>query len=140
MISTTADIYGGYRSEDFSLYYWGDTDTVEFCLHRVIDDTYSINFYLRVPKDNAGTYEYISSHYYRENGEPLYEASGTIEAGTFTKNYPLKCEEYLGSAEQQNAFMETSRKGICELLACLEQFLIVEELEYSFTELGFTKF
>ena len=136
----TADAYGGYRSENFSLYYWGDTDTVEFCLHKTLDDTYSINFYLRVPKENTGTYEYISSHYYRENGAPLYEAEGTIEAGTFTKNYPLKCEEYLGSAEQQNAFMETSRKGICELLGCLEQFLTVEELEYTFKDLGFTKF
>lgn len=139
-INNTADAYGGYRSDGFSLYYWGDTDTIEFCLHRVLDDTFSINFYLRVPKKHTGTYEYISSHYYRETGVPLYEATGTIDAGTFTKNYPLTCEEYTGTADQQNAFMETSRKGICELLACLEQFLIVEGLEYSFEDLGFTKF
>ena len=139
-IKNTADAYGGYRSENFSLYYWGDTDTVEFCLHRVLDDTFSINFYLRVPKGNTGAYEYISSHYYRENGAPLYEAKGTIDASTFTKNYPLTCEKYTGTADQQNAFMETSRKGICELLECLEQFLIVEGLEYSFEDLGFTAF
>ncbi len=139
-ITNTADAYGGYRSENFSLYYWGDTDTVEFCLHRVLDDTFSINFYLRVPKEHTGTYEYISSHYYRENGESLYSAKGTIESGTFTKNYPLTCVNYTGSGDQQTTFMETSRKGICELLACLEQFLIVEGLEYSFEDLGFIKF
>lgn len=139
-VGNTAEAYGGYRSENFTLSYWGDTDTVEFCLHRVLDDTYSINFYLRVPKEPTGTYEYISSHYYRDNGKPLYEARGTIEADEFTKNYPLKCEEYIGSADQQDAFMETSRKGICELLACLEQFMIAEGLEYSFEDLGFTKF
>lgn len=136
----TADAYGGYRAENFSLFYWGDTDTVEFSLYKVLDDTYSISFSLRIPKEHTGTYEYITSHYYRENGNNLYAAAGTIEAGSFTKNYPLTCMAYTGSAEQQNAFMETSRKGICELLACLEQFLIAEELEYSFAELGFTKF
>lgn len=136
----TADTYGGYRSENFSLSYWGDTDTVEFCLHRAIDDTFSINFYLRVPKGNTGTYEYITSYYYRESGAPLYEAKGTIEAGKFTKNYPLTCSNYTGSTDQQNAFMETSRKGICQLLEHLEQFLIVEGLECSFKDLGFTAF
>ena len=138
--SNTADTYGGYRSESFSLYYWGDTDTLEFCLHRVLDDTFSINFWLRVPKEHTGTYEYVSSYYYRESGTPLYEAKGTIEASAFTKNYPLTCSNYIGSADQQNAFMETSRKGICELLACLEQFITVEGLECSFADLGFTKF
>lgn len=136
----TADTYGGYRSENFTLSYWGDTDTVEFCLHRVLDDTFSINFYLRVPKEHTGTYEYISSYYYRESGMSLYEARGTIEASAFTKNYPLTCSEYIGSADQQTAFMETSRKGICELLACLAQFIAVEGLECSFEDLGFTKF
>ena len=139
-VRNTADAYGGYRSENFYLYYWGDTDTVEFCLHRVLDDTFSINFFLRVPKEHTGTYEYISSYYYRESGTPLYEARGTIDAGAFTKNYPLTCSNYIGSTDQQNAFMETSRKGICELLACLEQFMAVEGLEYSFEDLGFTKF
>lgn len=139
-VGNTTEAYGGYRSEDFTLSYWGDTDTIEFCLHRVIDDMFSINFYLYVPQEHTGTYEYRSSYYYRENGESLYFARGTIEAGEFTKNHPLRCTNYIGSADQQTAFMETSRKGICELLACLEQFMIVEGLEYSFEDLGFTKF
>ena len=138
--SNTADNYGGNPADDFSLYYWGDTDTIEFCLHRVIDDTFSINFYLLVPKTNTGEYKYISSHYYRDNGEPLYEAKGTIKASDFTKNYPLTCTEYIGATEHQNEFMETSRIGICEAISCLEKFAQVEKLEYSFDDFGFSKF
>lgn len=138
--SKTADNYGGYRSEDFSLYYWGDTDKIEFCLHSVLDDTFSINFYLYVPKKHTGNYEYISSYYYRDNGEPLYEARGTIVAGEFTNNYPLNCTKYIGSTEKQNEFMEMSRQGICDLIDCLEEFIKVEKIEYSFSDFGFTKF
>ena len=138
--SKTADNYGGYRSEDFSLYYWGDTDKIEFCLHSVLDDTFSINFYLYVPKKHTGKYEYISSYYYRDNGEPLYEARGTIVAGEFTNNYPLNCTKYIGSTEKQNEFMEMSRQGICDLIDCLEEFIKVEKIEYSFSDFGFTKF
>lgn len=138
--SKTADNYGGYRSEDFSLYYWGDTDKIEFCLHSVLDDTFSVNFYLYVPKKHTGNYEYISSYYYRDNGEPLYEARGTIVAGEFTNNYPLNCSKYIGSTEKQNEFMEMSRQGICDLIDCLEEFIKVEKIEYSFSDFGFTKF
>ena len=138
--SKTADNYGGYRSEDFSLYYWGDTEKIEFCLHSVLDDTFSINFYLYVPKKHTGNYEYISSYYYRDNGEPLYEARGTIVAGEFTNNYPLNCTKYIGSTEKQNEFMEMSRQGICDLIDCLEEFIKVEKIEYSFSDFGFTKF
>ena len=74
--SKSADNYGGYASENFSLYYWGDTDKIEFCLHSVMDDTFSINFYIYVPKKHTGDYKYISSYYYRDTGEPLYEAEG----------------------------------------------------------------
>ena len=136
----TADNYGGYSSEDFTLYYWGDTDTVEFCLHSVMDETFSVNFYLRVPKTHTGTYEYISSYYYRDTGAPLYEARGTIDAALFTQNYPLTCTDYTGSADVQNEFMEMSRQGICDLIACLEEFTVVEGLEYSFADFGFEKF
>lgn len=139
-ITKTADNYGGYASEDFSLYYWGDTDTIEFCLHSVIDDTFSINFYLYVPKTYTGEYEYTSSYYYRDTGEPLYEARGTIEANSFTENYPLKCTKYIGSAEEQNDFMEMSREGICDLITCLEKFIEVEKINYSFEDFGFTSF
>lgn len=138
--SKTADNYGGYSSEDFSLYYWGDTEKIEFCLHSVLDNTFSINFYLYVPKNHTGNYEYISSYYYRENGEPLYEAKGTIVAGEFTNNYPLNCTKYIGSTDKQNEFMEMSRQGICDLIDCLEEFIIVEKIEYSFSDFGFTKF
>ena len=136
----SADNYGGYASENFSLYYWGDTDTIEFCLHSVLDETFSINFYLLVPKTQTGNYEYISSYYFRDNGEPLYEARGTIEAGKFTVNYPLTCTKYIGPAEAQNDFMEISRQGICDLIDCLEDFITVENLEYSFADFGFIKF
>lgn len=138
--SKSADNYGGYASESFSLYYWGDTDQIEFCLHSVIDETFSINFYLYVPKDHRGSYEYVSSYYYRSNGEPLYEAKGTIPAGEFTDNYPLNCSSYFGSTDKQDDFMEMSRQGICDLIACLREFIEVESIEYSFEEFGFVKF
>lgn len=138
--SKSADHYGGYASENFSLYYWGDTNKIEFCLHSVLDETFSINFYLYVPEEHSGKYEYISSYYYRDTGEPLYEAKGTVTAEEFTENYPLNCTEYFGSTENQNAFMEMSRKGVCDLIACLEKFIEVENIQYSFEDFGFLKF
>ena len=132
--SKSADNYGGYSSETFSLYYWGDTDTVEFCLHSVLDETYSINFYLYIPKTYTGNYEYLTSYYFRSNGAPLYEARGVIESGKFTKKYPLSCTEYIGSTDVQTEFMEMSRQGICDLLDCLRAFTSVENIEYSFCE------
>ena len=138
--SKPADTYGGYASEDFSLYYWGDTDKIEFCLHSVLDETFSVNFYLYVPKEHSGKYEYISSYYYRATGEPLYEARGTITAKDFTDNYPLNCTKYIGSTDKQNAFMEMSRQGVCDLIGCLERFIEVEKIKYSFKDFGFLKF
>ena len=138
--SKSADNYGGYASESFSLYYWGDTNKIEFCLHSVLDETFSINFYLYVPEHHSGKYEYISSYYYRDTGEPLYEAKGTITAEEFTDNYPLNCTKYFGSTEKQNAFMEMSRQGVCDLIGCLEKFIEVEDIKYSFEDFGFLKF
>lgn len=138
--SKSADNYGGYADEDFTLYYWGDTDTVEFSLHSTLDDTFSISFYLLIPKSHTASYEYISSYYYRDNGEPLYEAKGTIDAEKFTKSYPLTCSKYIGSADAQNDFMEMSRQGICDLIDCLKNFITAENLEYSFRDFGFAKF
>ena len=138
--SRPADLYGGYASEDFSLYYWGDTQKIEFCLHSVIDDTFSINFYLYVPKKHSGSYEYISSYYYRDTGAPLYEARGTINAAEFTDRYPLNCSKYIGSTDVQTEFMEMSRQGICDLIDCLREFIEVEDIKYSFKDLGFLKF
>lgn len=138
--SNSADNYGGDAAESFSLYYWGDSDKVDFCLHRVIDDTFSINFYLYPPKTNTGKYEYVASYYYRDNGEPLYQAEGIITASEFTKNYPLNCTKYIGSTDKQNEFMEMSRQGVCNLISCIEKFTQVEKLEYSFSDFGFTEF
>lgn len=111
--SKSADNYGGYASESFSLYYWGDTNKIEFCLHSVINDTFSINFYLYVPEEHNGSYEYITSYYYRDNGESLYEARGTINAENFTDNYPLNCTKYIGATSEQNAFMEMTCWPCC---------------------------
>lgn len=138
--SKSADHYGGYGSDDFSLYYWGDTETIEFCLHSVIDETFSINFYILVPKTHTGEYEYISSYYYRDTGKPLYEARGAIMAGEFTDSYPLNCVDYIGSTDKQNEFMEISRQGVCDLIACLKEFINVENIDYSFLDFGFTEF
>ena len=138
--SKSADCYGGYAEESFSLYYWGDTNEIEFCLHSVIDDTFSVNFYLYVPEDHSGEYEYVSSYYYRDTGSPLYEARGTINAKEFTDNYPLNCTKYFGSTEDQNTFMEMSRQGVCDLIACIERFIEVENIKYSFKDFGFLKF
>lgn len=138
--SKSADNYGGYADEQFSLYYWGDSDKIEFCLHSVLDETFSISFYLYVPKKHSGNYEYISSYYYRDNGEPLYEARGVIKGAEFTKSYPLNCDSYYGSADVQNDFMEMSRQGICDTIECLKNFVVAENLEYSFYDFGFVKF
>jgi len=138
--SDWADRYGGLSDERFSLYYWGDTDTIEFCLHSTLNDTFSINFYLYIPKRHTGNYEYTSSYYYRDTGEPLYEAKGVIRASDFTKNYPLNCTKYTGSTDFQNDFMEMSRQGLCDMLDCLKMFTEIEGLKYSFHDLGFTKF
>ena len=64
--SKSADNYGGYSSENFSLYYWADTEKIEFCLHSVIDEEFSINFYIYVPETFSGKYDYITSYYYRD--------------------------------------------------------------------------
>lgn len=138
--SKSADNYGGYQSEDFSLFYWGDTDKIEFCLHSVLDDTFSVNFYLYVPKHHTGNYEYLSSFYYRDTGASLYEARGVISAYEFTKNYPLNCTQYIGSTDVQDDFMEMSRQGICDLIDCLKNFISVEKIKYSFSDLGFANF
>ncbi len=136
----SSDKYGGYASENFILYYWGDTDTVEFCLHSVINETYSIAFYLKIPKTYNGVYDYIVSYYYRDTGYNYCEAKGTINAAEFTSSYPLTCSSYTGPSNVQNDFMEMAREGMCDTLRCLKNFLEVEHTPYKFTDLGFKKF
>lgn len=138
--SKPADNYGGYSEEDFSLYYWADTEKIEFCLHSVLDEEYSINFYIYIPKNHTGNYEYITSYYYRETGESVCESKGIIEGKSFTKNHPLNSNKYIGSASMQNNFMEMSRQGICDTLDCLKQFLQKETTGYTFSDLGFEKY
>lgn len=138
--SRTSDTYGGYGNADFSLTYWNDTEKLEFCLHSPSNDTYSHNFFIYIPKVYNGSYDYISSYYYRSNGVSKYESKGLIEASVFTKNYPLKSTSYSGAADRQNSFLEESREGICDALDCLGQFLKKENIGYTLEDLGFTKF
>lgn len=138
--SNTADHYGGFANEDFSLVYWGDTDTVEFCLHAVISEEEAFNTYLRIPKSHTGSYEYITSWYERETGASICESTGFIEAAAFTKNYPLRSESYFGSDELQTQFMENSRVLICDTIDCMGSFLRNEQLDYTLEDLGFAKF
>lgn len=132
--------YGGYENEYFSVSYWGDSKMVEFCLHCPLDETYSINFYLRMRGGYNGKYEYLSSHYYRDTGESRRSAAGYIDPAVFTDTYPLNCDEYTGGADGQNEFMEKSRKGMCDLIRCLKQFVTVENMECDFSEFGFAHF
>lgn len=138
--SVTSDTYGGYNTENFNFTYWNDSGKLEFCLHCPLDATYSHAFYIYIPKSYNGNYEYISSYYYRDNGESKYESTGVIEASVFTKNYPLKSSNYYGSAERQNSFLEESREGICDLLDCIGQFLKKQNTGYTLSDLGFNKF
>lgn len=132
--------YGGYNNEYFSVSYWGDSNMVEFCLHCPLDETYSVNFYLRMRGGYNGKYEYLSSRYYRDTGESRRSASGYIDPAGFTDTYPLSCDEYTGGADGQNEFMEESRQGICDLIRCLKQFVTVENMECTFSDFGFAHF
>ena len=135
-----AALYGGYDNEYFSISYWGDSNMVEFCLHCPLDDTFSINFYLRMRGGYDGMYEYSSSRYYRTDGTSLRSAYGYIDPSVFSDSYPLRCDRYDGSAVGQTEFMEESRIGMCDLIRCLKQFVRKENMECGFEEFGFVKF
>ena len=132
--------YGGYDNEYFSLSYWGDSNMVEFCLHCPLDETYSVNFYLRMRGGYRQKYEYLSSRYYRDTGESVRSASGTIDPAVFTDRYPLNCDEYKGSTQGQDDFMEESRVGLCDLIRCLKGFVEEEGLDIDFSAFGFVNF
>lgn len=132
--------YGGYEDEYFSISYWGDSNMVEFCLHCPLDDTYSINFYLRMRGGYKGKYEYSSSRYYRSNGESLRSAYGYIDPAVFSEKYPLNCDEYIGSTNGQDEFMEETRVGMCDLIKCLKKFVSVEKMDCNFSAFGFKNF
>lgn len=132
-----ASTYGGNYEDDFNLWYWGDTDTVEFSLHVGIDSETALAVYLQIPKTPNGSYTYISSYYYRSDGYPICEAKGSIPAATFTRSYPLTSKSYTGDKSAQTEFMELSRKELCELLDCMKSFLAKNKTGYSFMDLGF---
>ena len=132
--------YGGYDNEYFSLSYWGDSNMVEFCLHCPLDETYSVNFYLRMRGGYRQKYEYLSSRYYRDTGESVRSASGTIDPAVVTDRYPLNCDEYKGSTQGQDDFMEESRVGLCDLIRCLKGFVAEEGLDIDFSAFGFVNF
>lgn len=111
--------YGGYDNEYFSISYWGDSNMVEFCLHCPLSETFSENFYLRMRGGYNKKYEYLSSKYYRDNGESLRSATGYIDPAVFSNSYPISCDKYEGSSDGQNEFMEESRVGICDLISCM---------------------
>lgn len=132
--------YGGYKNEYFSISYWADTDRVEFCLHCPLSETYSINFYLTMRGGYDHQYEYSSSKYFRDTGESLRYASGYIDPAVFYDGYPISCDEYIGSVDGQNEFMEESRVGICDLIRCLKKFVEVENMECDFSAFEFKNF
>lgn len=132
--------YGGYDGEYFSISYWSDSNMVEFCLHCPLDDTLSHNFYLRMRGGYNHKYEYMSSKYYRDNGESLRYATGYIDPAVFSDKYPIGCDKYEGSADGQDTFMEDTRVGMCDLIRCLKQFVDVEKMDCDFSAFEFKNF
>ena len=132
--------YGGYNNEYFSISYWSDSNMVEFCLHCPLDETLSHNFYLRMRGGYNKKYEFLSSKYFRDTGESLREATGYIDPAVFSDSYPISCDEYYGSFEGQDQFMEESRVGICDLIKLLKEFVRVENMECDFSDFGFKNF
>lgn len=140
MYQQPASRYGGYNNEYFSISYWGDSDMVEFCLHCPLDDTLSINFYLRMRGGYDGKYEYLSSKYYRDNGQSLRSTTGMIDPSVFSDSYPLSCDLYEGSASGRDEFMEESRVGMCDLIRLLKNFVATEGMECDFSAFDFVNF
>ena len=140
MYQQPATKYGGYENEYFSISYWGDSNMVEFCLHCPLDNTFSEDFYLRMRGGYNKKYEYLTSRYYRDNGESVRSATGYIDPAVFTDNYPLNCDKYDGSFDKQNDFMEESRVGMCDLIRCLKKFAEVENMECGFAAFDFVNF
>ena len=140
MYQQPATQYGGYENEYFSISYWGDSNMVEFCLHCPLDETFSINFYLRMRGGYNHKYEYLSSRYFRSSGVPLRSASGYIDPYTFSDSYPLSCDEYIGSTDGQTEFMEESRVGMCDLIHCLKKFVTVENMSCGFSAFEFVNY
>ena len=80
------------------------------------------------------------SKYNRETGVGFRDAFGTIDPAVFSTSYPLNCDRYYGAAEGQNEFMEESRVGLCDLIACLKGFVSVENMDCGFSAFEFVNF
>ncbi len=132
--------YGGYENEYFSITYWADSNMVEFSLHCPLSDTLSHNFYLQMRGGYDGTYEYVSSKYYRDTGESLRYAKGTIDPALFYDGYPISCDVYEGSLDGQDTFMEDTRVGVCDLIRLIKEFVTVENLDCDFSDFDFVNF
>ncbi len=113
---------------------------VEFCLHCPLDETLSINFYLRMRGGYNKKYEYTSSKYFRDTGDSLRYATGYIDPAVFSDHYTISCDSYVGSTDGQDEFMEESRVGVCDLIHCLKQFVEVENMECDFSAFDFVNF
>ena len=135
-----ASLYGGYSGEYFSISYWNNSNMVEFCLHCPLDDTQSINFYLRMRGGYGGKYEYAVSKYYRSSGTGFRDAYGYIDPAVFSENYPLNCTEYVGNTDGQTEFMEEARVGMCDLIKLLREFVRAENMGCDFSVFGFVNF
>ena len=132
--------YGGYEDEYFSVSYWGDSDMVEFCLHCPLSETQSINFFLRMRGEYNHQYEYAASKYLRESGDSFRFATGTIDPAVFSDQYPLTCDQYEGSTDGQDEFMEEARVGMCDLIHCLKSFVEAEAIDCTFADFEFKNF
>lgn len=140
MYWTSADKYGGYEVDGFDLTYWSGSENLVFCLNSKVDDNYAVSFFVYVPRDHTGNYEYATSYYLRSTGEHIYYATGVINGADFTKNSPLKADEYIGPVEVENDFKELSRVGICAALDCIKGFLEKENTGYTLSVIGFNAF
>lgn len=132
--------YGGVQNEYFSISYWAGSDMVEFGLHCPLNETQSINFYLRMRGGYNKKYEYVSSKYRRETGVSIREVSGYIDPATFYDGYPLGFDKYIGSVDGQTEFIEESRVGICDTIRCLKRFVEVEKMGCKFSDFDFKNF
>ena len=136
----SADNYGGNSEDMFSVYYWGDTKTLEVCKHSVLDDEYSINYYIYIPETITGKYSFLTSYYYRDTGESLMMTEGVIDGALFSEKYPLDNTTYYGDQTLQNDFMELARLGTYNTLNCFKEFLVKEKIGYTLNDIGFKNF
>lgn len=135
-----ASLYGGSKNDYIEISYWAGYNKVMISLYRPLNATESYAVDLIMRGGFNGTYEFVSSQYYRSSGENFLKASGTIDPATFSENYPLSSNQYQGDLNKQTEFLEYSRVGMCDLIRCLKQFVTVENMDCDFSDFGFKKF